>query len=347
MKIGEVAKRTGLTEKAIRVYVDNGLVHPTVEQTTHRNSYDFSEENIKELERIGIFRKAGFSIFEISVIQREPHRLPELIRSKQENLEMEMEFREQVQEAFRRLTDEELGNPNRLAEALRPAVEERKLTTDKGSRRGFFVGLTICGIVILVLWLHYIGFPTGRTYTPLWKVPWPVLGFVGGMILLFVQTFPGVMAIRYGTCTRRAAKMKGQTTGQVIAVLEEHGFNGSFARAGSGGAGTREPGIGGTWQLHFMVWNEIRYDCWFPVFHFTDDKGKLRTASCPYGAFRNDYQVGDRVALGYDPKQPWDVYPLEGDWLKKKAVIYGIMALVMLVIGVVLVSVFYPALQFA
>ena len=26
MKIGEVAKRTGLTEKAIRVYVDNGLV---------------------------------------------------------------------------------------------------------------------------------------------------------------------------------------------------------------------------------------------------------------------------------------------------------------------------------
>ena len=52
MKIGEVAKRTGLTEKAIRVYVDNGLVAPTIEQTTHRNSYDFTEENVKELERI-------------------------------------------------------------------------------------------------------------------------------------------------------------------------------------------------------------------------------------------------------------------------------------------------------
>ena len=37
MKIGEVAKRTGLTEKAIRVYVDNGLVTPNVEKTTHRN----------------------------------------------------------------------------------------------------------------------------------------------------------------------------------------------------------------------------------------------------------------------------------------------------------------------
>ena len=70
MKIGEAAKRTGLTEKAIRVYVDNGLVHPIVEQTTHRNSYNFTEDNIRELERINIFRKAGFSIFEISVIHR-------------------------------------------------------------------------------------------------------------------------------------------------------------------------------------------------------------------------------------------------------------------------------------
>ena len=42
MKIGEVAKKTGLTEKAIRVYVDNGLVHPTVTETNHRNAYDFT-----------------------------------------------------------------------------------------------------------------------------------------------------------------------------------------------------------------------------------------------------------------------------------------------------------------
>ena len=51
MKIGEVAKRTGLTEKAVRVYVDNGLVHPAVERSAHRNAYDFSEANIKEFLR--------------------------------------------------------------------------------------------------------------------------------------------------------------------------------------------------------------------------------------------------------------------------------------------------------
>ena len=341
MKIGEVAKRTGLTEKAIRVYVDNGLVTPIVEQTTHRNSYDFTEENVKELERINIFRKAGFSIFEISTIQREPHRLPELIRMKEETLEMEAEFRHKVKAVFGRLDAEEMGDPRRLAEALRPAVEERKVTTDKGSRRGFFITLTILGLAGTVLWLHYIGIPR-RSGIGFYKMSWSMLGLTGGLLMLWASFFPGIMSIRYGTCTRRAAKMKGQATGSVIAVLEEHGFDGRFARAGSGGAGTREPGIGGSWQWRFMIWNEIRWDCWFPVYHFPDHLGKLRTASCPYGAFRDDYQAGDRVELGYDPKQPWYVFPLEGKWLKKKMVIYAVMALVMIALGAILVALSNP-----
>lgn len=343
MKIGEVAKRTGLTEKAIRVYVDNGLVTPTIEQTTHRNSYDFTEENIKELERISIFRKAGFSIFEISTIQREPHRLPELVKSKQDSLAIEVEFRERVQEAFKRLSTEELGNPNRLAEALRPAVEERKVTTDKGSRRGFFIALSILGIVGTVLWLHYIGVPNQNSVA-FRKISWAQLGFAIGMILPFAGLFPGIMSIRYGTCTRRAQKMKGQATGSVIAVLEEHGFDGRFARAGMGSAGTREPGIGGSLQWRFMIWNEIRFDCWFPMYHYTNSEGQLQTASCPYGAFRNDYQVGDRVALGYDPREPWYVFPLEGKWLQKKMVIYAIMALVMIALGAILVAISAPGI---
>ena len=342
MKIGEAAKRTGLTEKAIRVYVDNGLVRPTVEQTTHRNSYDFTEENVRELERISIFRKAGFSIFEISTIQREPHRLPELIRSKEQTLEMEAEFRYKVKEAFRRLDAEEMGDPERLAEALRPVIEDREVTIDKGSRRGFFIALTVTCIVASVLWMRYVGVPTRPGSTGLYRPTWPQLGFVLGMPMIFFSLFPGVMAVRYGTCTRRAKRMKGQTTGTVIAVLEEHGFDGRFARAGSGSAGTREPGIGGSWQWRFMLWNEIRPDCWFPVYHYTDSQGRLQTASCPYGAFRDDYQVGDRVKLGYDPKEPWYVFPQEGGWLTKKMVIYILTALALIALGTVLVVLCAP-----
>ena len=52
--------------------------------------------------------------------------------------------------------------------------------------------------------------------------------------------------------------------------------------------------------------------------------------------------MGDRVQLGYDPKWPWYVFPLEGKWLTKKMVIYAIVALVMIAVGAALVAVSGP-----
>ena len=54
--------------------------------------------------------------------------------------------------------------------------------------------------------------------------------------------------------------------------------------------------------------------------------------------------MGDRVQLGYDPKEPWYVFPLEGRWLRKKMVIYAIMALVMIAVGAVLVALSGPGI---
>ena len=58
MKIGEVARETGLSEKAIRVYVENGLVKPEVTQSLHRNAYEFTRENVKQLEQIAVYEIA-------------------------------------------------------------------------------------------------------------------------------------------------------------------------------------------------------------------------------------------------------------------------------------------------
>lgn len=70
MKIHEVSLKTGLTEKAIRLYIQNGLIHPHVEEGLHRNSYTFSEKDIKELEEISVFRKAGFSLLKFPLSRK-------------------------------------------------------------------------------------------------------------------------------------------------------------------------------------------------------------------------------------------------------------------------------------
>lgn len=335
MKIGDVARETGLTEKAIRIYVEQGLVKPTVTQSTHRNSYDFSRENVHELERISIFRKAGFSLFEISVIQQEPERLPELLESKRQSMETELEAQQSVREALDRLQASQVGNVQDVAEALRHAVANRKEPKVRGSRRWIYVTFIVTFLVGTYLWLHYIGwyksFYGGYGWVPL--EPWQEI-MIGG-ILCMILTAPCLfMAVRYGTCARRANRLPQRATGVVTKVLEEHGFDGRFARAGTGGAGTREPGIGGTWQVHFMLWNEIRPDCWFPVIRYTDENGKERSNSFTYGGFKNSWKEGDRVEIAWDPRDKGYIHPREGRWLKQKALLYAIVGLVFLALTI-------------
>ena len=332
MKIGDVARETGLTEKAIRIYVEQGLVKPTVTQSLHRNSYDFSRENVHELERISIFRKAGFSLFEISVIQQEPQRLPELLESKRQSMETELEAQQSVRETLDRLQASQLGNADEVAEALRYAVANRKEPKVRGSRRWLYVTLIVTAFLGTYLWMHYIGwYKSFYGWMPM--EPWQEI--LLGAFLSLILSMPALfMAVRYGTCARRANRLPNRATGIVTKVMEEHGFDGSFARAGSGGAGTREPGIGGTWQINFMLWNEIRPDCWFPVIRYTDETGKERSNSFTYGGFRDSWKEGDRVEIAWNPKQEGYIWPREGRWLKQKALLYGLVGLVLLGLSV-------------
>jgi len=69
MKIGEVLKKTGLTDRAVRLYIEHGLVAPYVEKSySGRKSIAFTEEDVEKLRRISILRKADFSIAQIEMI---------------------------------------------------------------------------------------------------------------------------------------------------------------------------------------------------------------------------------------------------------------------------------------
>ena len=64
MKINDVEKITGLTQKAIRLYESKGLIHITRDENGYRN---YSEEDINTLKRIKLFRSVGISIADIKL----------------------------------------------------------------------------------------------------------------------------------------------------------------------------------------------------------------------------------------------------------------------------------------
>lgn len=69
MRIKEVCKETGLTDKAVRLYIHNQLINPSfTENYAGRKNYSFSENDIKLLKKIAILRKYNFSLIDIKEI---------------------------------------------------------------------------------------------------------------------------------------------------------------------------------------------------------------------------------------------------------------------------------------
>lgn len=312
MKIHEVSLKTGLTEKAIRLYIQNGLIHPHVEEGFQRNSYTFSEADVNELEKISVFRKAGFSLFEISLIKEMPEKLPELLNNKILSLEMEIEEKKGIKEAISRLEVHELANATKVANSLRPAIKKEEAVKESTSKRPLYICI-ITGI--LTVFLLY-------TYT---KGGWFSVSIISCFLCFLIGLISCVMTIRYATATHRALKFQNKGKGTILSIVEEHGFDAGFT-AGSGTAGTKEPGIGGIWQIFFMLWNEIRPDSWYPIILYLTADGKKESATLRYGSFKNTWQVGDELKIAWDEAAPSLVYPLDKQCFSKKVWIYAIFS---------------------
>ena len=314
MKIHEVSLRTGLTEKAIRLYIQNGLIHPHIEEGFHRNSYTFSETDVKKLEEIAVFRKAGFSLFEISLIKEMPEKLPELLNTKMQSLEIEIAEKQNIQEAISRLEVHELANATHVADSLRPALKKENETEKGRSRRPIYICVIL---LILLVFLFY-------AYT---KAGWFAVSILLGFICFLIGLISSVMSIRYATAPRRANKLSNKGKGTIVSVVEEHGFDIGYT-AGRGTAGTKEPGIGGIWQIVFMLWNEIRPDCWYPVILYLTEAGQKESATFIYGSFKDTLQAGDEINISWDDNNSAIVYPLNKKWISKKTRFYTLISCV-------------------
>ena len=73
MKIKTVCEQTGLTDRAVRFYIEEGLISPDyTESYIGRKAFDFWEEDVKALQGIALLRVYGYSVLEIAQMQREP-----------------------------------------------------------------------------------------------------------------------------------------------------------------------------------------------------------------------------------------------------------------------------------
>ena len=93
MRIKEAAALCGLTEKAIRLYEEKGLITPTMTEKNGRMFRDYDEETVEQLKVIAGLRQSFFSLEQIAAMQNTPEDIPAIFT----------EYRDELRGKFREL----------------------------------------------------------------------------------------------------------------------------------------------------------------------------------------------------------------------------------------------------
>lgn len=163
MKIKEVIAQTDLTDRAIRLYIENGLITPSCDESyTGRKNFNFSADDVENLKNIATLRKADFSLSEIKSITESTENckavLEAFVKKKTEKIESDSK----IVEALSPLLSSEEPDINIICEKLNAVTADRtvpekdtKVPLFEKIEKYFFHALACVGIVSFVLFVIY------------------------------------------------------------------------------------------------------------------------------------------------------------------------------------------------
>ena len=127
MRMKDICAQTGLTDRAVRLYIENGLLSPKREQRySGRDSIIFDEEDLRTLEVVATLRRAEFSIADIREMQEHPDTIPALLDLHRQKLGEEIRAKQEVLASLQNPDESDLASPAALARHLRASAPSNK-----------------------------------------------------------------------------------------------------------------------------------------------------------------------------------------------------------------------------
>lgn len=150
MRIKEVVAQTGLTDKTIRYYISKGLVFPTNNVSySGRSSFDFTDDDVKTLNRIAVLRKAGFSVSQIESIRKGTNTKEE-ISSLLAKKEAEINLDEKIIDALRMCNENGKSDFDSLADALESKLSEVEIVEEETGRISNIASVIVFSIITVL-----------------------------------------------------------------------------------------------------------------------------------------------------------------------------------------------------
>lgn len=128
MKMKEVIEKTGLTDRAIRLYIDEGLALPNIEESySGRKSINFSEGDVERLKNVALLRKAGFSIAEIKRLIDDETAAKDVVEKFIAETEKNIAEETEIVERLKKISFDEDVTFETICESLSETVEEKQV----------------------------------------------------------------------------------------------------------------------------------------------------------------------------------------------------------------------------
>ena len=159
MKMKEVLEQTDLTDRAVRLQIENGLVSPSCnENYAGRKNIEFSKEDVEALRNVATLRKAGFSINEIKILKQGSVPCRKTVEEFIEKTTAKIESDKAVVEKLEAVVTEENLSVEKICESLNSATEEKeipesdiRLSLAEKIEKYFFILVSVAGFLWLIL----------------------------------------------------------------------------------------------------------------------------------------------------------------------------------------------------
>ena len=159
MKMKDVIEQTDLTDRAIRLYMENGLISPACsENYAGRKNIEFSHEDVEALKNVATLRKAGFSINEIKLLKQGSVPCRKTIEEFIEKTVAKIESDKAVVEKLHAVVTTENLTIETICESLNSATEKKeipesdiKLSLAEKIEKYFFIFVSVVGFLWLAL----------------------------------------------------------------------------------------------------------------------------------------------------------------------------------------------------
>ena len=132
MRMKAVCEATGLTDRTVRYYIEEGLISPDyTESYTGRKTFDFCEADIRQLNDIAVLRKFGFTVAEIRDMLQDPAQIEPTVHALRERKQAQINEEQTLMLALERV-GAPYKNVAELAQALSAPVETALVPSEDG-----------------------------------------------------------------------------------------------------------------------------------------------------------------------------------------------------------------------